>query len=281
MSEDKTKKKKKKNKTGKAKRAKRKRVEFTLPKIEFNFRRLSFAAKRNMAIIGAVAVILLGVFLYIKATYTISTIIVEGNKHYSDSDIVSMITGDSAFGKNSIYLSMKYHNKEITTIPFIETMTVRIVNPTTVRITVYEKAMAGFVEYMGRFIYFDKDGTVVESSNVKTVGVPQIVGMEFDHIVLNEPLPVPDSSIFREILDVSQLLEKYEIKVEKIYFDKDYNITLYFGEARVKLGSFDNIDEKIIRLKNILPELEGKKGVLRMENYTKDTNITTFETDEE
>jgi len=145
----------------------------------------------------------------------------------------------------------------------------------------YEEEYADGMEKFTNYLYFDKDGTVIESSDIKTLGIPQVIGMDFNYVVLNEPLPVSDPDIFREILDVSQLLEKYEIQVEKIYFDKNYNITLYFDQARVKLGNFDNIDEKIIRLKNILPELKGKKGVLRMENYTSTTSITTFERDDD
>ena len=75
-------------------------------------------------------------------------------------------------------------------------------------------------------------------------------------------------------------MNKYDIDVDKIYFDKDYNITLYFEEARVKLGSVDYIDEKVMRLKSILPELAGKKGVLRMESFTTDVENITFELDE-
>ena len=159
-------------------------------------------------------------------------------------------------------------------------MSVRILSPTTIKITIYEKAVAGYVEYMGQYIYFDKDGTVVESSDIRTEGIPQIMGMKFDHVVLWEKLPVSDEEIFKNILDVSQLLEKYEIKVDKIYFDDDYNVTLYFDQARVKLGSFDYIDEKIIRLKAILPELKGKKGVLKLQNYTVDSEYASFEEDE-
>ncbi|MCR5799256.1 MAG: cell division protein FtsQ/DivIB [Lachnospiraceae bacterium] len=228
----------------------------------------------------AFVLILAFLFTYFWEKYRVDTIIVEGSTHYSNDEICDMVLGDGALSHNSIYLSIKYHDKEIKDVPFVETMSVRIMSPDSIRITVYEKAMAGFVEYMGKYIYFDKDGTVIESSNVKTVGIPQIMGMKFDHIVLYEKLPVDDEKIFKQILDVSQLLDKYEISVDKIYFDQDYNLTLYFGEARVKLGSFDEIDEKIIRLKNILPELQGKKGVLRMENYTSDDVITTFEYDE-
>ena len=191
-----------------------------------------------------------------------------------------MVIGDGFLAKNSIILSLKYRNKEIKDVPFIETMSVRILSPTTIKITIYEKAVAGYVEYMGQYIYFDKDGTVVESSDIRTEGIPQIMGMKFDHVVLWEKLPVSDEEIFKNILDVSQLLEKYEIKVDKIYFDDDYNVTLYFDQARVKLGSFDYIDEKIIRLKAILPELKGKKGVLKLQNFTVDSEYASFEEDE-
>lgn len=237
------------------------------------------ALKKTIIAVAAILVIVCGL-LYVKERYTVDTIVVEGSTHYSNDEITDMVLGDGVLSHNSIYLSAKYNDKEIKDVPFVETMNVRIMSPNSIKISVYEKAIAGFVEQMGRYIYFDKDGTVIESSDIKTAGIPQIIGMKLDHFVLNEKLPVEDEKIFKKILEVSQLLDKYDISVDKIFFDDDYNLTLYFDEARVKLGSFDNIDEKIIRLKTILPQLEGKKGVLRMENYTADTSITTFEFDE-
>ena len=121
---------------------------------------------------------------------------------------------------------------------------------------------------------------MVESSAVKTMGVPQIKGLKFDHIVLLEKLPVDDDTIFNHILDISQLLEKYGISAEQIYFDKDYQITLYFGQAKIKLGSTEYIDEKIMKLKMILPSIQDKKGTLRMENYSSDSSSVTFEVEE-
>ena len=85
--------------------------------------------------------------------------------------------------------------------------------------------------------------------------------------------------IFKKILSITQLLEKYELTADKIFFDSDYDLTLYFGGVRVTLGSSDEIDEKIMRLQYILPQLEGKSGTLRMENHTEDTKNTTFDED--
>ena len=277
MSEDNKKKRKRKRKKPATRKMSRERI-----RDRFEFKMPSFNASffKKMIILLAVVMLLgVGLAVFIEK-YTVDTIIVEGSTHYTTEEINDMVIGDGFLAKNSMLLSLRYRNKEIKDVPFIETMGVRILSPTSIKITIYEKAIAGYVDYMGQYIYFDKDGTVIESSEIKTEGVPQIIGMDFDHIVMYEKLPVSDGDIFKEILDVSQLMDKYDISVDKIFFDKDYKLTLYFDQARVKLGTFDNIDEKIIRLKAILPELEGKKGVLRMENYTLDSNITTFEFDE-
>lgn len=266
-----------KAKMPKAAKPKMRRMEFSVPSI--NWRRLKPGKGKVKGLIFILAFVLVALVsvTYIKENYTVNNVIVEGASHYSNKEIEKMILGDGVFSRNSLLLSMKYNDKEIKDIPFVETLNVRIMSKDTIKISVYEKAIAGFVEQMGRYIYFDKDGTVIESSDVKTAGIPQIIGMKFDYFVLNEKLPVEDEKIFKKILETSQLLTKYDIKVDKIYFDEDYNLTLYFNEAKVKLGSFDSIDEKIIRLKKILPDIENEKGVLRLENYTEGTKITTFE----
>ncbi len=244
---------------------------------EFNLKD-ALMSNRLLVIVLFLILALIIAALVVISIYTVDTVIIEGNAHYTNEEIYDMVISDQ-LSKSSIFLSMKYKNKDIEDIPFIQTMNVKIVNPSTIKIVVYEKAMAGFVEYMGRYFYFDKDGTVVESSEVRTKGIPQIMGLEFDHVVLYDRLPVDSDDIFKEILEVTQLLSKHEMDVDKIYFDSNYDITLYFNDARVKLGNFDNIDEKVIRLKAILPELSDKKGVLRLDNYDGSDNIITFEKD--
>lgn len=237
--------------------------------------------KLKIFIIIAAAIMVTAVILAVIVNmYHVDTVIIEGNSHYTNDEIYNMVIGDSRLAGNSIYLSLKYKNKEIKDIPFIETMNVKIVDTKTIRITVYEKAVAGYVEYLGRYFYFDKDGTVIESTDTASQGIPQIMGLDFDHVVLYERLPVENEEIFKQILDMTQLLKKYEIEMDKLYFDSKYNMTLYFGDARIKIGDFDYIDEKIIKLKSILPELEGKKGVLRLDSYDGSSDLITFEVDD-
>lgn len=224
---------------------------------------------------GAFILIIFSIYHYIVTAYEVTTVYVDGNIHYTNEEVMNMVMG-GRYGNNSLYLSMKYKDKGIEGIPFVEKMDVHILTPHTIRISVYEKALAGYVEYLGRYMYFDKDGIVVESSENRTSGIPQVTGLKFDYVVLNELLPVENDEIFKRILDITQLLNKYEIMADKIFFDSSYDLTLFFGDVRVTLGTNSGIDQKIIRLKNILPELEGKKGTLQMDNYTEDKKNITF-----
>lgn len=231
-----------------------------------------------LAVLGSLLVLVAGGFLYIVNNYKVTTVHVDGSIHYTNEEIMEMVMG-GRFGDNSLLLSLKYRDKGIEGVPFIETMDVDIEAKDTIRITVYEKALAGYVRYLGRFVYFDKDGIVVETSMEETAGIPQVTGLSFDHVILHEPLPVDKPELFDEILNITQQLSKYSLTADRIYFDSVYNVTLYFGEAKIALGENKDIDEKIMKLQYILPDLLGKSGTLDMREYSEDTKTYSFEQD--
>ena len=233
-------------------------------------------------ILLVVLVLLAGItaaaYWYITANYTVTNVYVEGNVHYSNEEIMDMVMS-GRYGNNSLILSLKYRDKSIEGIPFVEKMDVSVLDPHTVKIEVYEKALAGYVEYLDRYLYFDKDGIVVESSSEKTKGIPMVTGLTFDHVVLSQALPVENPEIFSEILSITQLVNKYNLIVDRIFFGSDNSLTLYFENVKAAFGNSGNLEEKVMELQYILPELTGKSGTLRMENYTEETKTITFEPD--
>ena len=218
--------------------------------------------------------VLLGIHFF--EDYRVTTVYVEGNTHYSDMEIRSMVM-DGFLGDNSLYLSLKYKNKSIDDIPFISKMEVIISDPNTIRVRVFEKATAGYVEYLEKYMYFDKDGVVIEASEEKTEGIPMVSGLSFDHVVIKEPLPVKDTAVFKSILTITQLVNKYNLSADRIYFGAENELSLYFKGVRVMLGEPIDLEEKIMKLQYMLPELENKRGILHMENYSDETLNVSFE----
>ena len=241
-----------------------------------------FLNHKSLFIIGGTVfmfvALIVAAYFYIITNYTVTTIYVEGNIHYTNEEIIDMVM-EGYYGNNSLLLSLKYKDKGIVGVPFIEKIDVSVQDPHTIKIEVYEKALAGYVEYLERYMYFDKDGIVVESSKEKTAGVPMVAGLKFDYVILHEPLPVENPAVFSSILSITQLVNKYSLSVDRIYFRGDGSVTLYFGNIKAALGSGDNLDEKIMELQQMIPKIEGKSGTLRMENYTEETHNISFELD--
>ena len=94
-------------------------------------------------ILLVVLVLLAGItaaaYWYITANYTVTNVYVEGNVHYSNEEIMDMVMS-GRYGNNSLILSLKYRDKSIEGIPFVEKMDVSVLDPHTVKIEVYEKA---------------------------------------------------------------------------------------------------------------------------------------------
>ncbi len=234
---------------------------------------------QKIFLISAIVFVAVGLLVAIlKANYTVTAVQVDGNEHYTDEEIEAMVL-DGKFGNSTLYYYFKYRNQSIEDIPFIEKMEVELKSTDTLVIHVYEKAVAGYVEFLGRYLYFDKDGIIVESSTEQMSGIPFVTGLTFDHVVLHEKLPVEDESVFKLILNITQLLTKYGVTTDRIYFDTSGNITLYFKSARIYLGTSENLDEKINKLQYLLPKLNGLSGTLHMENYSGDHETFTFQKD--
>lgn len=211
--------------------------------------------------------------------YTVRTVYVEGNVHYTEDEIMEIVMS-GPLGDNSLYLSLKYRDRGIQDIPFVDVMNVSILAPDTIKITVYEKALAGYVKYLDTYMYFDKDGYVVESSGIRTQGIPQITGLSFDHVVLGEQLPVEDPQVFSRIMDLTKLLNKYSLAADKIYLHSSGDITIYFGQIKVSMGSDNShIEDKLQLLPDFLAKLQGKSGTLQMENYEEGKGKFTFKPD--
>lgn len=238
---------------------------------------------RIVIVLAIIAGILFAGYTFVtKYRINPEKIYVEGNKHYTNEEIQDMVMG-GMLGDNSVYLSMKYKNKKITDVPFVDEISVSVLSDDSIKISVYEKALAGYVCYLDHYVYFDKDGYAVESSDVLTPGIPQVTGIMFNSVEIGMKLGTGDTDIFDRTLDLTKLMDKYDLQVDRIFFHDGGKVTLYFGDVRVSLGDETmHIEDKIMNLPTFLEELKSRnaKGVLDMEEYDETHGIYIFTSDD-
>ena len=222
-----------------------------------------------------------GVFIVMNV-FTVENVVVEGNELYSSTQIENMVLNDE-YSWNSLYVDLKYRFVDIGEVPFVDTMEVSLDNPHTVHIKVYEKGMLGYlyINSIGQNAYFDKDGFVVETSTEVIDGVPKITGISCEDVVLYEKLQLENSDILRDLLNLTQTLKKYNLLPDEIQYDSNMEPVLYYGTIQVKIGSEDNLSQKVVRLSIILPQLDGLSGTLHLETWTPETTDIIWDRAEE
>lgn len=219
-----------------------------------------------------ISLIIVGSIVFV---FRIENIEIQGNNKYSDDEMIEYIfKNDMDKNPFAFYLKTKFGKQEV--IPFVDEYDVEIKSLNSVKITIYEKKIIGYVQYKGINMYFDKDGTIVESSQEKIENVPRITGLKFDYIILDELLPVENKQVFNQILNITQALSKYSVGVDKLFISDKKEVTLYMQEVVVELGNDIDMNEKIRNLADMLPNLQGLSGTLHMQNYNESGNGYTF-----
>ena len=231
---------------------------------------------KGMILAGAVLAVVVVLLLSVFGVFRVREVTITGNEYYTKEQVVDFIVGEG-LQRNTLYLYIRYNYMEHPEIPFIDTFEVKIDSPSSITIRVYEKNIVGYVQYLGKNVYFDKDGIVVESSDQVMDGVPMIKGLSFDSLTMHQALTVKDPEIFQTILRITQLLDKYDLNPDEIRFGNSSELYLKLEDVTVALGTGDYLDEKVSRLKKLEADLEGKSGTLHMENYTDESTHISLE----
>ena len=198
-----------------------------------------------------------------------------GNTRYSDEEMEKMLFPNE-LSKITVYNLIRSKVKKNYNIPFIQDVDIYITGINSADIIVYEKSVVGCVKYMSSYMYFDKDGIVVESSNNFLEGIPLIDGLDFGRVVLYEKLPISNENVFDQMLYITQVLVGNDITVDKITISSDNNITLYIGDIEVYLGDSKELNGKIGELRDMWEKIKGLSGILYLDNYNPLNENTTY-----
>ena len=231
---------------------------------------------KKLIVVLAVLAVLFILGLSFAGVFRVRQVTVTGNAYYTKEEVVDLLLDEGSL-QNTLLVYLRYKYQEHPEIPFIDDFEVTMDSWQSLKIRVYEKNMVGYVRYLGQDVYFDKDGIVVESSTQELEGIPQISGVTFDSLAIHQQLSVEDPTIFDTILSITKFLTKYDLDPDEIRFGAGGELFLQLGDVKVALGTGENLDEKISRLKQLEGDLKDKSGTLHMENYTDETTHISLE----
>lgn len=240
-------------------------------KIQMRFRKKTSSLKKFLIVL-CILIILAAIFFFM---FRLKNIEVSESEYYTKEELTRYVK-TSVWDTNTLFFYFKLKFGEKIDIPFVQKIETQYVDNNTVKLNVHYKKIVGCVNYMNEYIYFDKDGQVLEISEEAIENIPLFTGIHFKRMNLYEPLAVEDNKVFSKIVDISQLLTRYELTMDKVSFDLNQNVTLYTKDIKILIGNRTSYDEPIAELTGILPKLKGLKGVCDMIGYTPGQKNITF-----
>lgn len=208
----------------------------------------------------------------------VQNIYVKGNKHSSQSEIVDWVKKD-AMTVNSLYTLWKFKTGSYQLPIYLEDVDVRLTAPWTVEVTVKEKEILGCVPEGTAFIYFDKEGLVLQKTTQYNETIPLIEGIEAEKTGQFSYMEVKEKKLFSYLVSLLAEIENQELSPDRIVWEAD-GFSLYFAQVKVSLGK-TNFSEKVAQLPLVLGNLEGEDGTLHLEHYSSENKRFSFEKNDE
>lgn len=225
-------------------------------------------------IILFILVMIAGTLLYLS-TWTVDKVQVEGCDIVKTQSVSDAMKAEAPLD-NTLLLYIKSKMNKLKDLQFVSKMDLELTDKNTVTVTVYEKSIAGCVLYKGDYVYFDKDGVVLDASKNRVGSAPLIKGLTFTEWNIGEKLPSDDDRKFQTILTITQLVEKYNLEIDGIKFTAENEIVLQHGGITIELGEGEYLAVQMMNLGNILKNLEGMSGTLYMKDFDSENATASF-----
>jgi len=219
-------------------------------------------------------VTLTAVMSMLSPFFQITEIIVRGNEQVTEDEILSRAglyrpTNIFLFGENQVRRGI-IGNLYIESVDFQRNL------PGTLTITVQERFVTGYVEYMeGRFLHIDENGRVLSVSASRSGDFPIITGLSFSNVRLGEILDVENPEAFRNMVIYAQLLHANGLSdvVTQLDVSDVQNTRMRLYSVDVHLGDTRHAADKIAALNSIIntwPMIKESRGILYMRERAQD-----------
>ena len=229
-------------------------------------------------VIALVLVVVVAACMLFSPLFSVKKIEVEGASQFTTSELCEKI--GLSKGDNLLLFSKGRAEKTLEKSPYIASAKLSAKLPHTMKITIKERKARGYVPYMGSYLYIDEEGRVLEVAGSCRDALPLVKGLKFDSFTEGEILPVQNTDALAVILEISQLMEKYELLDEVVEIDvsKPKDIYAYVNQVQIHLGNMTNGDMKIQYMQQIVKTIPKEdRGILDLSGLDNPKANVTFQ----
>lgn len=200
--------------------------------------------------------------------FQVKEVSIEGNTYYSQEQMAKMFQ-TNFMEKNLLSFWLMDKLSLTPELEFVREYEISYPSPNEVHIKLYEKTIVAGIAYSNQYIYFDKDGAVMQSSDEPVGDIPLFETKSMTTFTMYKKVNMEDAGQLGQIINLANLFQHYNITWDKVQFGENSEAFLYSGDIRVDLGKKDNYDEQISALASILGQLQkdNRKGTVDMSNY--------------
>ena len=246
----------------KIKKEEQKRRKLTREEIKRKKRKKKI--KFIIKIVISLAIIIGGIiFAMTSPIFNINKIDVVNNAEVSSETIISL--SELKLEENIFKFKKSDVAEKIKENAYIEDVEIRRMLPNCVKIDVKERTPRYSVDFMGKYVYINTQGYLLEISE-DSKGLPIIQGIVTpeEDVVLNKRLCKEDLEKLEDVIKIMDIAKENGLEDKITYIDiKDktqYCICMKDEDKKIYLGDKTNLSNKMIYVVALIEKEEGKAG---------------------
>ena len=208
--------------------------------------------------------------LLFSPLFSAKEVLLEGCEHYTTSEITQQIGFQT--GDNIIFYNTSKAERLLEEDPYIAEAKLSRRLPDKLVISITERKVRGYVPYMGSYLYIDEEGRVLDTQEAYFDSLPEVKGLQFSYFKLGEVLPVENEEALLAVLQMSQMMKKYELLDVVVEMDVSdpKDIYLNANQVSIHIGQMSDGDQKIRIMAEIMKTIpEGDRGTLDLSDLNK------------
>lgn len=207
--------------------------------------------KRKLFFRTFLLLVVLGIALFVIAFLTpwfnIAEITVTGNEQVLTDSIIAQ---SGIYPGNNIFkVSTSHANAQISSMPYVKSVTVKRQLPNKIHIEVQESHMAAYLPYGGGYVILDEAGKVLSLEQTAPEGYMQIMGCELKEFKIGQKIKVDADEKFDIILLYIGEFERAQMLGKVTQLDVTNTVDVKFKyEDRLEVfcGESSNLSRKLL-----------------------------------